>query len=245
MIQSILFFGVLFLFRACLWGVIENLWRARSVGYRHVAARDFAAQIFTAFVAVPLAAYLSGHMMFAYHPFPETIQYLPILLRILFYYVIGDFCYYWAHRLMHTNILWPVHRWHHSPTHMYWLAGSRGTIQHVFLVTTSFALAAPILYPEPRWVFTALVIYAYLLNDWMHLNLRWRARWFEWFIVTPRYHHIHHSSNPDHYYMNLGNLFTFWDRLFGTYLDPDTLETKELQFGIGEKLNPVRLIAGF
>jgi sterol desaturase/sphingolipid hydroxylase (fatty acid hydroxylase superfamily) len=45
--------------------------------------------------------------------------------------------------------------------------------------------------------------------------------------------------------MNLGNLFTFWDRLFGTYLDPDTLETKELQFGIGEKLNPVRLIAGF
>ena len=66
----------------------------------------------------------------------------------------------------------------------------------------------------------------------------------EWFIVMPRYHHIHHSSNPDHYNLNLGNNFTFWDRLFGTYLDPDTLERSKMVFGIGEKPNPMRLIAG-
>jgi non-ribosomal peptide synthetase component F len=33
-------------------------------------------------------------------------------------------------------------------------------------------------------------------------------------------------------------------RLFGTYLDPDSLDRKQLAFGIGEKPNPVRLIAG-
>jgi sterol desaturase/sphingolipid hydroxylase (fatty acid hydroxylase superfamily) len=51
-------------------------------------------------------------------------------------------------------------------------------------------------------------------------------------------------SNPEHYELNLGNNFTFWDRLFGTYFDPDTLETKEIVFGIGETPSLARLIAG-
>jgi sterol desaturase/sphingolipid hydroxylase (fatty acid hydroxylase superfamily) len=103
---------------------------------------------------------------------------------------------------------------------------------------------APVLYPSPWWVYTAVVIFSYLTVDWMHLNVSWGARWLEWFFVTPRYHHIHHSSDPDHYKLNLGNNFTFWDRLFGTYLDPDRLETREIAFGIDETPNAVRLIAG-
>jgi sterol desaturase/sphingolipid hydroxylase (fatty acid hydroxylase superfamily) len=72
-------------------------------------------------------------------------------------------------------------------------------------------------------------------------------RWLEWIFVTPRYHHIHHSANKEHYDQNLGNLVTFWDRLLGTHLDPDTLteEGKKLSFGLEESPNPVRLIAGF
>ena len=79
----------------------------------------------------------------------------------------------------------------------------------------------------------------------MHLNVPWGARWIEGVFVTPRYHHIHHSANPIHYNLNLGDIFTVWDRLFGTYLDPSAVRnTNELDFGIGEKANPVRLIAG-
>ena len=249
--SPVLFFGVLFLFRLCLWGMIENLWRARPVRYRHVAAKDFTAEIFGQLVVFPSALYLSGYlMMLAYRPFPQIIQIieyhldLPMLLRLGIYFTIGDFCFYWAHRLMHTNILWRVHKWHHSPTYMYWLAGCRATIMHAFLLMICFVVWAPILYPSHWWVYTAIGIYSVLHNDWVHLNLRCRVRWLEWFIVMPRWHHIHHSSNPDHSCVNLGLAFTFWDRLFGTYVDPDTLEPKEIAFGIGEKVNPVRLIAG-
>ena len=66
----------------------------------------------------------------------------------------------------------------------------------------------------------------------------------EWFFVTPRFHHIHHSSDPKHYNMNMGNVFTFWDRLFGTFIDPATINEKEMAFGINESVSPVRLIAG-
>jgi len=80
-------------------------------------------------------------------------------------------------------------------------------------------------------------------NDWMHLNVSWRLKWMEWLLVTPRYHHVHHSSNPEHYLANLGILFTVWDRLFETYVNPD--EVKEpLSFGIGEKVPLVRLALG-
>jgi sterol desaturase/sphingolipid hydroxylase (fatty acid hydroxylase superfamily) len=79
---------------------------------------------------------------------------------------------------------------------MYWLAGCRATIQQQFLVGVPYVLVTPILYPSPWWVYTALVIFDYLNVDFMHLNVSWRARWAEWLIVMPRYHHIHHSSNP-------------------------------------------------
>jgi hypothetical protein len=39
-------------------------------------------------------------------------------------------------------------------------------------------------------------------------------------------------------------MFRFWDRLLGTYLDPDTLNKKELAFGIDDSLGAVRLITG-
>lgn len=110
--------------------------------------------------------------------------------------------------------------------------------QQQFLVGVPYILLAPVLVPAPWWVYTALVIFDYLLVDWMHRNVPWGARWIEGVFVTPRYHHIRHSANLNHY-----NLV--WDRLSGTYLDPSTVRnTKELDFGIGEKANPVRLIAG-
>ena len=37
--------------------------------------------------------------------------------------------------------------------------------------------------------------------------------------MSPALHLIHHSNNPDHYDKNFGIKFTFWDKLFNTYLD--------------------------
>jgi sterol desaturase/sphingolipid hydroxylase (fatty acid hydroxylase superfamily) len=128
---------------------------------------------------------------------------------------------------------------------MYWLAGCRATVPHQFLAGAGYVMFAPILYPAPWWVYTLLLMFQYLSVDWMHLNVSWGSKWLEWFLVTPRYHHIHHSANPAHYDLNLGSSFTFWDRLFGTYLDPDGVNFQEMKFGLGKKKeNPVRLIVG-
>jgi len=54
---------------------------------------------------------------------------------------------------------------------------------------------------------------------------------------------VHHSDRPEHYAAKLAALFTVWDRIFGTYVDPDTLQ-RELSFGIDEKVPLARLALG-
>ena len=44
----------------------------------------------------------------------DTLTSLPILARVSLALIIGDFGYYIVHRLMHTNVLWRTHVFHHS-----------------------------------------------------------------------------------------------------------------------------------
>ncbi len=49
--------------------------------------------------------------------------------------------------------------------------------------------------------------------------------------MSPSLHWLHHSSNPKHYDCNFGAIFTFWDKLFSTYLDETNLDDIS-EFGV-------------
>jgi sterol desaturase/sphingolipid hydroxylase (fatty acid hydroxylase superfamily) len=240
--SPVVFFSLLFLGRVIFFTTLEVLRPARRMHYRLVALDDLIACGLYIFVVLPAASYLN-RIMPGYHPFPVSISRLPLALRFAIYLVLADFGHYWIHRLHHTQHFWQMHKWHHSPTYMYWLGGVRATIPQQFMVNIPYLLAYPFVSISPWWVGLAITVHSAIQNDWMHMNVTWRSNWLEWLFVTPRYHHIHHSDNPKHYGKNLGNLFTVWDRLFGTYLDPETVDT-QLSFGIGEKENPLRLMLG-
>ena len=36
-------------------------------------------------------------------------------------------------------------------------------------------------------------------------------------IVTPSHHRVHHAINPEYIDKNYGQIFIFWDKLFGTF----------------------------
>lgn len=219
----------------------EWLKPARPIPYRAVFWRDLLA------LGVYNLSFLSVVQVTDRIPVP---QYLPVALynlptagKLLLFYIVEDFGLYWVHRLMHTRLVWPVHRWHHSPTSLYWLAGIRSTIPHIALFNLTYVLALPLLHDASGWAFQVIMVEHIVRNNWMHVNVTWKSSWLEWVFVTPRYHHIHHSSDPAHQLKNLGALLTIWDRLFGTYCNPDDL-TGELKFGLSERVNPVRLVIG-
>ncbi|HEY6556282.1 MAG TPA: sterol desaturase family protein [Polyangiaceae bacterium] len=234
--------AVLFAVRLVVWSVVERRWPAYTVNHRAVFFTDLGTSLFLFLVTIPIADYLIARV--ATPPeLPSAWTEAPLLLRVGLYLILADFGHYWVHRLMHTRPLWRVHKWHHAPSHMSWLAGNRETLWDRILVSLPYIFLWPVLAGGPWWLGTALLMFAGLKNDWMHLNVRWNLPWLEWAIVTPRYHHVHHSTDPAHYDRNLGALFSVWDRLFGTYARPDAKQNA-LSFGLDEKVPITRLIAG-
>jgi sterol desaturase/sphingolipid hydroxylase (fatty acid hydroxylase superfamily) len=243
LLSPIGFFLVLLLGRAVLFTALEQIWPTRTVARHAVVFNDLAASVAYSFIVFPLAAKMSRFVPGYHHLFPAAVCETPLYIRLILYLILTDFGHYWIHRLMHTKHVWRVHKWHHSPRYMYWLGGVRATIPQQFLVNIPYVIALPLLDISPWWFGVVLAVFNAVQNDWMHMNVSWRSWRLEWIFVTPRYHHIHHSADPNHYLANLANLFSFWDRLFGTYLDPDSVGSG-LTFGIGARESPIRLISG-
>jgi sterol desaturase/sphingolipid hydroxylase (fatty acid hydroxylase superfamily) len=151
------------------------------------------------------------------------------------------------HRLMHAPLLWHTHRFHHSPTQLYWFSGNRGTPAHVAMfVVPQVALAWLIRVPPESLL--VLVLIGQIMNNMMHTNWNIDARWqraLEWIITTPRYHAIHHATDPALAGKNIASILTIWDRLFGTYVNPDHVKAERLEFGADVETVPrYRMVFG-
>lgn len=237
-------FWFLILARFLFFTPLELMWPAREDSYLRTIGKDLVAVAIVLWAVGPAAAYLNRIIPGRYHfPLPATVAHLPVGVRVLLFFILGDLGHYWTHRLTHTRFFWPVHRWHHSPTHLRWLAGVRSSALDIAIIEIPFILISPLLGLSPWWTGTVVTAAYVVTNDWTHLNVPWGFKWLEWMIVTPRYHHIHHSDNPEHYGRNLAPLFPVWDHLFGTYLDPDEVGA-DLSYGTGEKTHPLRLVVG-
>ena len=218
-------------------------WRlsARPLDYRKVFIADLLALgIYNLFFLIAIAV-TNRIAMPDYVPW--RVHTLPFAVRLLLFILLVDCSAYWMHRLWHTALLWRIHKWHHSPTYMYWLAGVRASLPQVILAGLPFLVWAPLLRPIPPSFFMLYSVFLIVTNNWMHMNVTWQSRSLEWVLVTPRYHHIHHGNDPRLYMRNFGVVFTLWDRLFGTYADPE-LVSEEIRFGIEDAPHPARLALG-
>ena len=220
--------------------IAELVRPARKLRYAKAVPLDIVAFLAFQFAVFPLAAYVTDPV-YRHLSLPESLLALWLPLRVVLFYLVADLGSYWMHRLMHTRHVWRVHRWHHSSERLYWLSGVRATLPQQILFNLPFVVAIPLIADAPLWLGTAILIEVIARNHWMHMNVTWRSNWIERVFVTPRYHHIHHSSDAKLHDGNYGSLFSIWDRLFGTYIDPDTTQPKK--FGTGEPPRDPVLIA--
>jgi sterol desaturase/sphingolipid hydroxylase (fatty acid hydroxylase superfamily) len=222
--------GLLFNVLSGLAFHLAERWRPfRRIDYRARWRGDFAA---LAYVWVIFTLVNAAETRWAGALGQPWLADWPLWLTLPLFYVLYDFLAYWAHRLMHTAPLWRTHVWHHSPKDIWWLSGCRASIGHALLYRLAFLPFFFCLFPPV--VALAISTEVILANSWMHLNLKWYPwmRTLEKVLVTPRFHALHHGVGPAFHDRNFGARFTVWDRWFGTYLDPDTVDPKTLQFGI-------------
>lgn len=220
-----------------IWEIRDPL---RPVEYRERFPWEFGAAIISAVYSIVLAYFFVGLVKLVVSPsLMEFIGWtglmsLPLWLRLLLAYLLKDLSFYVTHLVKHLNhTLWRTHNWHHSIDQLWWLAAQRESLTDVLLFKVGF-LTFPLLGIPPEIMFFVGVHYI-IHDNWIHLNVKWRPwmRVIEWFYVTPRFHGVHHTQTGS-ITKNLGALFTIFDRLFGTYVDPASITPDQLQFAAGE-----------
>jgi len=131
-----------------------------------------------------------------------------------------DFVWYWYHRLGHeVNFFWAAHIVHHHSEEFNFTAAARITTFQA-IIRTGFWCILPFLGFHPKMVITMLIVHG-AYSFFTHTQVIGRIKWLEYVFVTPSVHGVHHASDEKYLDKNYGDMFTFWDRIFGTFQEEE------------------------
>ena len=170
------------------------------------------------------------------------LQWLPALplwaftlVGLLTLDLVGAWFIHWTeHRV---RWMWKFHLVHHSDPHVDTTSANRhhpgeSVFRFVFTTLAIFLAGAPM------WLVLMYQAFSVALSQFNHANIilpRWLDNILSLVIVTPNMHHVHHHYVLPYTDTNFGNIFSIWDRLFGTF---SQLEPEKLVYGIDTHLNP-------
>ncbi len=160
---------------------------------------------------------------------PEMSLWLYVLLGV---FLLDFFGAYLAHYVEHKiKPLWMIHLVHHTDHNVDTTTANRhhpleSVIRFVFTLFGVFVVGTPIaivfLYQSLSIVFTQLT----------HANIKLPKKLdklLSFIIVSPDMHKTHHHYVLPYTDSNYGNIFSIWDRLFGTYME---LDRDKLIYGV-------------
>jgi len=150
-------------------------------------------------------------------------------------FVVIDFAGYWMHRLSHEiNFLWNRHIIHHSSEEFNLSCALRQSISTFFPFIALFMIPAALVGVPPK-VIAVIAPLQLFAQFWYHTRLIGKMGILETFLVTPSHHRVHHAMNPEYIDKNYGQIFIFWDKMFGTF-QPE-ISAVEPVYGVKRPVN--------
>jgi len=146
-----------------------------------------------------------------------------------------DFMFYWEHRVDHfSRFFWAVHVTHHSSEHYNLTTGFRSS---VFQPLYRFIYFIPLAlmgfeFWDIMFMYSATQIYGILI----HTKYIDKLGFLESFMATPSHHRVHHASNIKYLDKNMGMVFIFWDKLFGTFQVEDNSD-EPIKYGLTKNID--------
>jgi lathosterol oxidase len=165
----------------------------------------------------------------------QAIARFPWLLQFFLAVLIADIAEYFVHLAFHkVPFLWRFHAIHHSSQALDWIAGSRSHFVDDTLVRG--LVLAPLMLGFSQLIILCYLVFVTLHATWVHCNFAPNVKWLEKFLIMPRFHHWHHTSQKEGIDKNFAIHFPWIDKIFGTYYYPDTWPEK---YGLdGEEVSP-------
>lgn len=147
-----------------------------------------------------------------------------IAVQVILFILFFEFFKYLTHWLFHaSDFLWKFHAVHHSSEYLDTLSSYKHSWTEAFtnILLTSlffslFAITEPLVH-KTVYLFSMVCIF-------QHANINFSAlktQYLELIFITPRTHRLHHSKQLGSRRVNMGFVFSFWDRIFNTYQTND------------------------
>jgi sterol desaturase/sphingolipid hydroxylase (fatty acid hydroxylase superfamily) len=145
----------------------------------------------------------------------------PKWLLVIELVVLIDLSTYWMHRAFHTfPFLWRFHALHHSAKFLRWTTTGRvhpvNEAMNYLVAVLPFALIGfPV---HSIVVLTTPLVILFAVGAHTQWDISFGP--LSTILVSPRFHHWHHTHSDEGGNKNFANVFSLWDRLFGTYYLP-------------------------
>ena len=152
---------------------------------------------------------------------PEMPLWLYVVLGVLFLDFFGAYlAHYTEHKII---LLWRVHLVHHTDHKVDATTANR---HHPIesLIRFSFTLLGVFLVGTPIGIVMLYQSISLLFSQLTHANIKMPRKLdkaISYVIVSPDMHKIHHHNLLPYTDSNYGNIFSIWDRFFGTYMEMD------------------------
>jgi sterol desaturase/sphingolipid hydroxylase (fatty acid hydroxylase superfamily) len=160
---------------------------------------------------------------------PEIPLWLYALLGVLFLDLFGA---YLAHYVEHkVKPLWMIHLVHHTDNKVDTTTANRhhpleSLIRFAFTLFGVFVVGTPI---AIIMLYQSLSLVA---TQFTHANIKLPKKidhLLSFILISPDMHKVHHHYRLPYTDSNYGNIFSIWDRLFGTYMKMDR---EQLVYGV-------------
>lgn len=188
-----------------------------------------------AFILLKTADWTIKHNFGILQWLPEIPLWIYTIIGLLLLDLIGA---YLAHFTQHKiKILWRFHLIHHTDT---WIDTTSGNRHHpgesiIRFIFTTFGV---LIVGSPMWMVFLYQTLSVISTQFTHANISLPTKldsFLSYFIVSPNMHKIHHHYVLPYTDSNYGNIFSIWDRLFGTFT---TLPKEKIIYGVDTHMNP-------
>jgi sterol desaturase/sphingolipid hydroxylase (fatty acid hydroxylase superfamily) len=188
-----------------------------------------------AFVLLTASDWAVAHNFGILQWLPDMPLWAFAVVGLLLLDLVGAWFIHWTeHRV---PWMWRFHLIHHTDTHLDTTSANRhhpgeSVFRFVFTIMAVFISGAPM------WLVFMYQAFSVALSQFNHANIilpRWLDNILSWVIVTPNMHHVHHHYVLPYTDTNFGNIFSVWDRLFGTF---STLDPDKLVYGVDTHMAP-------
>lgn len=170
------------------------------------------------------------------------LQWLPIQ-NIGFYTIVGLLLLdligaYLAHLVEHkVKFLWKFHLIHHTDT---WIDTTSANRHHPgeSVIRFIFTVLAVLIVGSPMWMVFLYQSLSVVFSQFNHANIplpKTVDKLVSYFIISPDMHKVHHHYKLPYTDSNYGNIFSVWDRLFGTY---SYLDREKIIYGVDTHMKP-------